>query len=162
MSVISKVQERAAYQMALFIGILFGFLQVALSWTAPSFSTHRVYSCFVLSLVGLVAGCAGWACGMFLTPIGSQANGAQKVLAGIAVFWSGVVVSHVQQIATVFVSWKTASIEPAMKIELLFGCGLFLLSLCVTFNTRFDIPSTNTSSPTNNVDPGNPSTQPFA
>jgi hypothetical protein len=75
---------------------------------------------------------------MFLSPIGSQINGAQKVLAGLTVFcqvfWSGIVVSHLQQLSGLFDAWQKSSTTSAAKIELLFGLGIFLLSLCVTFN----------------------------
>jgi hypothetical protein len=124
--------------MAWFIGALFLCVQIALTITAPGFATHRIYSCFVLSLIGLVSACAGWASGMLLSPIGTQANGAQKVLAGITVFWSGVVVSHLQQLSGLFDAWQKSPITSATKIDLLFGLGVFLFAVCVTFNTRID------------------------
>jgi hypothetical protein len=73
---------------------------------------------------------------MFLSPVGSQINGAQKVLAGLSLFWSGVVVSHWSEVAGLFDTWQKSPTTSATKIELLFGLGLFLLAFCVTFNTR--------------------------
>ncbi len=135
---IVKVQQKASLQMAVFIGILFFLVQVALSAFAPAFTNHRMYSCFLLSLVGLVSGCAGWSAGIFLSPLGSQINGAQKVLAGLSVFWSGVIISRLQDVSAWFSARKTLVTTPTTKIELVFGMGIFLLALCVTFNTRFD------------------------
>jgi|HubBroStandDraft_2_1064218.scaffolds.fasta_scaffold02466_6 hypothetical protein len=138
MSITSEIQSKTSLRVAAVLGIMFLAVQVALSIFAPAFEAHKVYYCVVLSLVGLVAGCAGWACGLFLSPIGSQVNGAQKVLAGFAVFWSGVVVSHLGQLTQLFDGWQKSAATPATKIELLFGLGVFLFALCVTFNTRFD------------------------
>jgi hypothetical protein len=138
MSILSDIQIKASLQMAVLIGVLFLCVQIALTITAPTFASHRMYSCFILSLIGLVSGCAGWASGMFLSPIGSQINGAQKVLAGLTVFWSGVIVSHLQQLSGLFDAWQKSPTTSATKIELLFGTGIFLFALCVTFNTRID------------------------
>jgi hypothetical protein len=138
MSALSEIQAKASLQTALLLAALFTCVQVGLSITAPAFHTHRVYSCLILSLIGLVSACAGWASGMFLSPIGSQINGAQKVLAGLTVFWSGVIVSHLQQISGVFDAWQKSQMTSATKIDLLFGLGVFLFALCVTFNTRID------------------------
>jgi hypothetical protein len=138
MSTSSRSQQNAAFVAAAALGALFLVVQVALSRAAPTFESHRVYSFLILSLIGLVSGCGGWACGIFLSPIGSQINGAQKVLAGLTVFWSGVIVSHLQQVSGLFDAWQKSSTTPGTKIELLFGLGIFLLALCVTFNTRFD------------------------
>jgi hypothetical protein len=72
-----------------------------------------------------------------LSPIGSQAGGAQKVLAGFAVFWTGVIAGHLSQISSAVSGWQKASMNQATRIELLFGLGIFLFAACVTFNTRF-------------------------
>lgn len=134
--VLSQIQQKASLQLAAILGALFFCVQVALSIVAPIFKSRRLYSCLIFSLVGLVSACAGWACGIFLSPIGSQINGAQKVLAGFAVFWSGVVVSHLSKLSELFDTWQKSSTTPATKMYLLFGLGIFLLALCVTFNTR--------------------------
>jgi hypothetical protein len=138
MSVASDIQQKASLQVALGVGILFFIVQIGLSRTAAPFLDHKLYSFLILSLIGIVSGCAGWTFGIFLSPIGSQLNGAQKVLAAIAVFWSGIVVSHLEQMVAAFASWQKAPLSPGAKIELVFSLGLFLLALCVTFNTRFD------------------------
>jgi hypothetical protein len=131
-------QTWASLVAALGVGIVFFLVQIGLASYAPFFEGHRVYSFLVLSLVGLASGCGGWAVGLFLSPIGSQVNGAQKVLAGFAVFWSGVVVSHLKGLSAMFDTWQKNSLTSATKIETLFGLGIFLFALCVTFNTRFD------------------------
>ncbi|WP_353067741.1 hypothetical protein RBB77_23310 (plasmid) [Tunturibacter psychrotolerans] len=138
MTVIEKIQQNAALRFGIFGGCLFFIVQIALARLAPSFKNHELYSFFVLSLIGLVCGCAGWAAGIVLSPIGSQAAGAQKVLAGLALLWTGVVIGHLQQISGALIEWQKGQIDGSIKIELLFGLGLFLLALCVTFNTRFD------------------------
>jgi hypothetical protein len=135
-SFFSLLQRNTSYKIAALIGALFFCLQVGLSIFAPAFETNKAYGCLILSLVGLTSACAGWACGMFLSPVGSQINGAQKVLAGLSLFWSGVVVSHWSEVAGLFDTWQKSSTTSATKIELLFGLGIFLLAFCVTFNTR--------------------------
>jgi hypothetical protein len=140
---IIKIQQKASLQLAVFLAVLFFIVQIALSIFCPVFSNHRVYSCFLLSLLGLVSGCAGWAVGIFLSPLGNQINGAQKVVAGLSLFWSGVVVSHLQDLVPWFSARQNSAIRPTTKIEVVFSLGIFLLALCVTFNTRFDDPSAN-------------------
>jgi hypothetical protein len=135
-SFFSIIQQKASYRIAALIGALFFCLQIGLSMFAPAFEAHRVYGGLILSLVGLASACAGWAFGMLLSPVGSQISGAQKVLAGLSLFWSGVVISHWSQTTELFDALQKASITSATKIELLFGLGLFLLAFCVTFNTR--------------------------
>jgi hypothetical protein len=150
----TKIQITASLIAALALGIVFLLVQIGLAHYAPFFEGHRAYSFFVLSLVGLASGSGGWAVGLFLSPIGSQVNGAQKVLAGFAVFWSGVVVSHLQGLSAVFDTWQKSSITSATKVEAVFGLGVFLFALCVTFNTRFDSPtSTSISEPTHETQP---------
>jgi hypothetical protein len=131
------LQTDATLRFACYGGLLFLTIQIALSRVAPGFDGHRWYSFFLLALVGLTAGCAGWAWGIVLSPIGSQAGGAQKVLAGFAVFWTGVIVGHLPQIASAFSGWQKTSINQAARIEMLFGLGVFLFAVCITFNTRF-------------------------
>lgn len=151
---LTKIQMTASLIVALALGIVFLLVQIGLARYAPFFEGHRAYSFFVLSLVGLASGCGGWALGLFLSPIGSQVNGAQKVLAGFAVFWSGVVVSRLQGLSAIFDTWQKNSLTSATKIEAVFGLGIFLFALCVTFNTRFDSPSsTNVSEPTHEKPP---------
>jgi hypothetical protein len=145
---IIKLQQKASLQMAAIAAALFFIIQLGLSIYCPTFSNHRVYSCLVLSLVGLVSGCAGWAAGIVLSPLGSQVNGIQKIIAGLSLFWSGVVVSHLQDVIPWFNARQNAPMRTATKIELTFGLGLFLLGLCVTFNTRFDDYSTEPPPPT--------------
>jgi hypothetical protein len=132
-----KIQQNASLRFGLFAAPLFLAVQIALAYLAPAFAGLRLYNFVLLSLVGIVAGCAGWACGLVLSPIGSQASGAQKVLAGLTVFWSGIVIGHFQQISIAF-SEKASTLSASSKIQLLFGLGLFLLAVCITFNTRFD------------------------
>ena len=86
-SIVTILQKDATLQFACYGGLLFLVLYIALSRFAPGFDDDRWYSFFLLSLVGLTAGCAGW--GIVLSPIGSQVGGAQKVLTGFAVFWTG-------------------------------------------------------------------------
>jgi hypothetical protein len=140
-SSVTKTQTTASLLAALGLGILFILVQSGLARYAPFFEGHRAYSFFVLSLVGLASGCGGWALGLFLSPIGSQVNGAQKVLAAFAVFWSGVVVGHLQGLSAAFDTWQKNVLTSATKVEAVFGLGIFLFALCVTFNTRFDLPS---------------------
>jgi hypothetical protein len=144
----SFLQRNTSLAFAGFIGALFFCLQVLLSIFAPAFEANRLYGCLIMSLVGLTAGCAGWTFGIFLSPVGSQINGAQKVLAGLSLFWSGVVVSHWSELAGLFDTWQKSSATSATKIELLFGVGIFLLAICVTFNTRI-IPAANLEHPPN-------------
>jgi heme/copper-type cytochrome/quinol oxidase subunit 3 len=139
----AKNQTTASLIVALTLGIVFLLVQIGLSRYAPFFEGHRIYSFFVLSCIGLASGCGGWALGLFLSPIGSQVTGAQKVLAGFAVFWSGVVVSHLQGLSELFENWQKSSLTSATKVEAVFGIGIFLFALCVTFNTRFDSPPTS-------------------
>jgi hypothetical protein len=134
----SKRQTYFSQWVAVSIGTLFLLVQFVLARIAPGFACHRFYNFCILSLIGLVTGCAGWACGMALTPIGSQASGAQKILAGVTVFWSGVVVGHIKDLSGILDAYQKSPISPATKIRLVFGLGIFLMALCVTFNTRFD------------------------
>jgi len=136
-SILELIQQNVTLRFALYGGLLFFIVQIALSRVAPGFVGRRWYSFFLLSLIGLTAGCAGWACGIVLSPIGSQAGGAQKVLAGLAVFWTGVIVGHLPQISSAVSEWQKASMDQATRIELLFGLGIFLFAACITFNTRF-------------------------
>lgn len=136
-SLIELIQRNLTLRFALYGGLLFFILQIALSRTAPGFAGNRWYSFFLLSLVGVTAGCAGWACGIVLSPIGSQAGGAQKVLAGFAVFWGGVIVGHLPQISSAISGWQKSSMNQPQKLELLFALGIFLFAVCITFNTRF-------------------------
>jgi hypothetical protein len=136
-SIFEIVQQNATLRFAFYGGLLFFIVQVALSRVAPGFGGYRWYSFFLLSLIGLTAGCAGWASGIVLSPIGSQAAGAQKVLAGFAVFWTGVIAGHLSQISSAVSGWQKVSMNQAAKIELLFGLGIFLFATCITFNTRF-------------------------
>jgi hypothetical protein len=115
-------------------------VQIGLSRVAPCFDGHRWYSFWLLSLIGLTGGCAGWAGGIILSPIGSQASGAQKVLAAVGVFWTGVIAGHIPQISNTVHQWQIASLSSSTLIELLFGFGIFLFATCVTFNTRFAKP----------------------
>jgi hypothetical protein len=133
-----NAQTRASLLAAALIGVAFLVVQIELSRNAPAFQGHSRYSFLVLSLIDLVSGCGGWACGLFLSPIGSQMGGSQKVLAGLTVFWSGVVVGNLNKLSGFFSAWQKAPMTSATKIELLFGLGVFLLALCATFNTRFD------------------------
>ena len=144
MTVLEKIQQNVALRFGLLGALLFLIVQIALARIAPAFQDHRFYSFFLLSLIGLVSGCAGWAAGIVLSPIGSQAGGAQKVLAGLTVFWTGVVIGHLQQISSAFNEWQKSQMDGSAKIEILFGLGLFLLAVCITFNTRFDEVSKDT------------------
>jgi hypothetical protein len=136
-SIASTIQRDVTLQFACYGGLLFLAIQIALCLVAPGFEGCRRYSFCLLALIGLTSGCAGWACGIVLSPIGSQAGGAQKVLAGFAVFWTGVIVGHLPQISSALTGWQKASMNQAGRIELLFGCGVFLFAACITFNTRF-------------------------
>jgi hypothetical protein len=136
-SIRAIIQQNVTLQFALYGGLLFFIVQIALCLVAPGFEGYRLYSFFLLSLIGLTSGCAGWASGIVLSPIGSQAAGAQKVLAGFAVFWTGVIVGHLPQISSAVSGWQRVSMNQAARVELLFGLGVFLFAACITFNTRF-------------------------
>jgi hypothetical protein len=136
-SVLEIIQQNATLRFALYGGLYFFIVQIALCRIAPGFAGYRRYNFFLLSLIGLTAGCAGRACGIVLSPIGSRAGGAQKVLTGLAVFWTGVIAGHLTQIFSAVSEWQKVSMNQATKIELLFGLGVFPFAVCVTFNTRF-------------------------
>lgn len=135
------LQPSATLRLATYIAPIFMVIQLALACTAPSFAGLRVYNFFLLSLIGLASGCGGWICGIVLSPIGSQASGAQKVLGAIVVFWTGIVVGHFPEIFKSIAVWQKSQLSTTSKIQLLFGLGVFLLATCVTFNTRFDSPT---------------------
>jgi hypothetical protein len=141
-----NIQTETSLQFALYGGYLFLAIQFALSCAAPGFYGHRVYSFFLMALIGVTAGCAGWACGIVLSPMGSQASGSQKVLAGLGVFWTGVVAGHLSQRGTAFSRFQGEAMTQATKIELLFALGIFFFAACVTFNTRFS-PAQATTTP---------------
>jgi hypothetical protein len=132
-------QQEFTRRAAIPIAICFLMVQIVLTFATPSFAGQKLYHCFVFSLVGLVAGCAGWACGLFLSPMGTQVQGAQKVVAAVAVFWSGVVVGHLKDLSGLLRAWEQTPIAAPTKIRLLFGLGVFLFALCVTFNTHFEV-----------------------
>jgi hypothetical protein len=134
----TKVQEEISLQFGLFLAIIFLIVQIAMAYTAVWFEGHRLFSFFFLSLIGLAAGCAGWGRGIVLTPLGNQSNGAQKVLVGFDVFWTGVIAGHLPQLSDYFNGWKNGNWNERTEIEVLFGAGIFLLASCVTFNTRFE------------------------
>jgi hypothetical protein len=123
--------------IALGLGLLFLVVQFLICCYAPPFRGLRPYNFWILSLIGLTAGCAGWATGIFLSPLGSQVEGAQKVLAGFAIFWSGVVVSHLDQFRQGFAVLQRSTASASSEIRLTFAIGIYLYALCVTFNTRF-------------------------
>ena len=142
-SIAEAIQNDMALQFAIYGGSLFFAIQIALAKVAPGFAGYRLYAFFLMALIGLTAGCAGWACGIVLSPIGSQAGGAQKILAGFAVFWTGVIAGHLQQISNAITGWQQSITHQPFKIELLFGTGIFIFASCITFNTRFVRTSLN-------------------
>jgi hypothetical protein len=83
----------------------------------------------------------GWWIGLVLNPLQSQAEGAKRVLAAFSLFWSGVFVSHLQGAARLLGIGGTPGVTAVDKIRVVFAFGVFLLGLCVTFNTRFVPPS---------------------
>jgi hypothetical protein len=134
-------QKRFTGWTAIVGGIMFLFVQVGLCRWAPAFRDTGLYNFFILSLLGLTGGFLGWWIGLVLNPLQSQAEGAKRALAAFSLFWSGVVVSHLQGVARLLGIGGAPGFTAAEKIRVVFGFGVFLLGLCVTFNTRFVPPS---------------------
>jgi hypothetical protein len=141
-----KPQVKATLFFGAFLGILFFADQIGVTISGPFPKELRWYYFWVLTLVGLAAGCMGWMTGLVLSPLGIQANAAQKILAALSVFWSGVIVGHISEIMKALGGLQTTTMSSISKARLVFGLGIYFLAVCVTFNTRLAaIPATEAS-----------------
>jgi len=141
-----KPQVKATLFFGAFLGILFFADQIGISVSGPFAKELRWYFFWVLTLVGLTAGCMGWMTGMVLSPLGIQATAAQKILAALSVFWSGVIVGHISDIEKALGGLQATTMSSISKVRLVFGLGIYFLAVCVTFNTRLAaIPATGAS-----------------
>lgn len=117
--------------------MIFTSLTIYLPLTAEGFLQHRMFNIGLLALIGITAGMFGWGMGIFLSPIGQQGKGVAVVTSAVASFWTGVIVSHIEIISRTVMGLVHGAPSQAAKVRLLFGGGVFLMALFVTWNSRF-------------------------
>jgi hypothetical protein len=125
-------------RFAVFIGGILFVVNVGLSAFAPYFSGARWYNFFLLSLIGLSGGIGGWFLGILLSPLGTQRLGVKQIATAVSAFWSGVIVSNLDQIKAAFLSHASWAGSARQQVRLLFLFAVFLFAFAATFNTRFD------------------------
>jgi hypothetical protein len=131
-----QMQVEFTYYSAWFFAVAFSIVQIGLAVFDPYFQGDRWYHFFILSAVGLTCGCAGWFTGIVLSPMGIQAASAQKILAGLSVFWTGVIVGNITTLKSLFGDLHNFSLTPTTKLRLVWALGIFAWAVCTTLNTR--------------------------
>lgn len=131
-----EMQVEFTYYSMWFFSVAFIIVQIGLGIFDPYFEGHRWCHSLVLSTIGLTSGCAGWFTGIVLSPMGIQAASAQKTLAGLSVFWSGVIVGNLTTLKSFFGDFHNVTPTPTTKLRLVWGLGIFAWSICTTLNTR--------------------------
>ncbi len=125
-------------RFATFAGILLFFITIGLSSFAPFFQGVRLYNFFLLSLLGLAGGLAGWFLGILISPLGSQRQGVKQIATAISAFWSGVIAANLDTIRAAILSRASWFGTPVARVRLLYCATIFLMALAGTFNSRFD------------------------
>jgi hypothetical protein len=133
-----KSQMFTSLAAAVVLAVVFMVLNIGLPLTAPAFQPHKWYNVFVLSLLGIVGGMMGWLVGVLLSPIGNQKEGSQRILGAVSLFWSGVIVGHINDLTSFLTNRSLTNLPSGQKIRILFMFGLFLFAFVLTFNTRYD------------------------
>jgi hypothetical protein len=118
-------------------GFIFFVLTFALPSSVPSFHGHYWFNVWVLVLIAGTSAMLGWGIGIFLTPIGVQVKSANLLVSAVTSFWTGVIVSHIESVGRTLLGFVNGKWDQSLKVRLLFGVGLFLMSLFVTVNSRF-------------------------
>ena len=123
---------------AVFIGAILSVVTIGLSACAPCFAGQRWYNFFLLSLIGLAGGVAGWFLGILLSPLGVQRQGVRQIATAISAFWGGVIVANISKIQSVLIDHAGWAGTSRQQLRLLFLFTVFLFAFTATFNTRFD------------------------
>jgi hypothetical protein len=142
---IERAQSWISGNIGVSVGLTYVFLTFFLPYKTPALSARPTFNIGVLMLVGIASAMLGWGLGIFLSPIGPQVKSASILASAFTSFWTGVVVSHIEVISRTFMDTAHHGLGQAAKVRLLFGGGVFLMSLLVTVNSRF--PSGNPPPP---------------
>jgi hypothetical protein len=128
-------QMKFARRTALFFAVLYLLYNFSLPLLCTVGCPRYWQTVLVFSLVGSVCGLLGWLAGTLMTPLGNQEAAAAKVVAAISLIWTTAIAVHIKDIGK-WAAVNLAQITPTHERQALFGLGLFILGLTVTFNTR--------------------------